>query len=188
MTCILGIDPGQTGAVGFFFLEAGRVTVEDMPIAGDRVNGTLLKNRIWQLRPDVAIIENVASMPKQGVASTFKFGLAYGTAIGVVQGLDIPLHFVTPGRWKKHFRLSSDKEEARRRALELFPHAADELALKKHHGRAEAALIALFGAQTIPNIGSATPETGGGVADGVGGEFAGAVINSSSPRAGASGL
>ena len=38
---------------------------------------------------------------------------------------------------------SSDlKDESRARALELFPAAVDYLRLKKHHGRADALLIA----------------------------------------------
>jgi hypothetical protein len=38
-----------------------------------------------------------------------------------------------------------DKERARQKALELFPGAHALLARKKDHGRAEAALIALYG-------------------------------------------
>jgi crossover junction endodeoxyribonuclease RuvC len=45
--------------------------------------------------------------------------------------------------------LSSDKEAARALALRLFPACAEHFRLKKHHGRAEAALIAKFGAETI---------------------------------------
>ena len=48
-------------------------------------------------------------------------------------------------RWKKYFGLvKTDKEASRQKALELFPAAARFLSLKKHHGRAEAILIAHY--------------------------------------------
>jgi len=50
--------------------------------------------------------------------------------------------------WKKFHQLrGGDKEAARQRALQLFPAAHALLARKKDHGRGEASLIALFGAQ-----------------------------------------
>ena len=67
---------------------------------------------------------------------------------GVVASLAIPTHMVTPGRWKKHFRLDADKEKARALAIRLWP-SSEHFERKKDHGRAEAALIARFGAETI---------------------------------------
>ena len=92
-------------------------------------------------------------MPKQGVSSTFKFGKAYGVVIGVVAALKIPVHFVAPSVWKRHFGLSADKEEARARALQYWPERAELFARKKDHGRAEAALLARYAAERIVNGG-----------------------------------
>src|SRR5690606_25246476 len=94
-------------------------------------------------------IESVGSRPGQGVASTFKFGTAYGVVQGVIGALQIPVEFVSPQRWKKHFRLSGDKEQARAKAQQLFPTCAAAFNLDKHHGRAEAALIARYGFETL---------------------------------------
>ena len=47
---------------------------------------------------------------------------------------------VHPATWKKHFKLTSDKELSRALATRLFP--AAPLHLKKHDGRAEALLLA----------------------------------------------
>lgn len=147
--CILGIDPGASGAIAFYFPDyPDRVSAEDVPVANGEINATILARRIKQFGPSVAVIEQVGAMPKQGVSSTFKFGDAFGLVKGVIGALEIPTHRVTPGRWKKHFRLSSDKEEARALALRLFPACADSFARKKDHGRAEAALIARFFAET----------------------------------------
>jgi hypothetical protein len=88
--CILGIDPGLSGAVAFYFPEApDRVIAEDMPVAAGMVDCATLAARIRQMAPGLAIIERVASMPKQGVSSTFKFGTAYGAVVGVLAALEI---------------------------------------------------------------------------------------------------
>ncbi len=148
--CIYAHDPGTSGAGAFYFTaHRDTVSVEDTPLADGRVDGATLARRIEIMRPDLAIIERVGAMPGQGVSSMFNFGAAYGTVIGVVSALKIPVHFVTPAKWKKHFGLSADKEEARARALQLWPGRAEMFARKKDHGRAEAALLALYAAEVI---------------------------------------
>lgn len=150
MTCIVGIDPGVSGAVAFYFPnDPSRVIAEDIPVAGDNIAGGLFFDLLSRMKPDVAVIELVGAMPGQGVSSMFKFGRAFGTAIGVIQAASIPLHFVTPAKWKRHFNLSADKEAARELALRMFTKTPEHFALKRHHGRAEAALLALYASQVI---------------------------------------
>lgn len=146
--CILGIDPGVSGAIAFYFPDhPGAVAAEDVPTVDGEIDAATLARRIEQMRPDLAIVERVGAMPKQGVASTFKFGAAYGAVLGVIGALKVPSHLVAPTRWKKHFRLSSEKEEARALALRLWPARAELFERKKDHGRAEAALLARYGAE-----------------------------------------
>jgi hypothetical protein len=153
--CILGIDPGISGAIAFYFPGIpSRVCAEDVPVAGGEVSAAGLTDRIRKMRPDVAIIERVNAMPGQGVASTFKFGAAYGTVCGVLAALEIPCHRVSPAVWKKHFRLVADKEAARALALRLFPATAEHFARKIDHGRAEAALIARYGSEVLGLLGN----------------------------------
>jgi hypothetical protein len=148
--CILGIDPGISGAIAFFFPDhPERVACEDVPIAAGNIDAVTLAARIAIMAPDVVIIEQVGAMPGQGVSSMFKFGRAFGTVIGVVGALQLPLHMVAPSRWKSHFRLSADKEMARALALRTFPACGFQFSRKKDHGRAEAALLARYGAETI---------------------------------------
>jgi crossover junction endodeoxyribonuclease RuvC len=152
--CILGVDPGITGAIAFYFPEtSGRVVALDLPIADGEISAPLVADLIRTYAPSLAIIERVSAMPGQGVVSMFNFGRAYGDVRGVIGALSIPVHFATPQKWKRHFRLSSDKEEARALALRLFPSCADHFKRKKDHGRAEAALIARYGAETLHLIG-----------------------------------
>lgn len=147
--CILGIDPGLSGAISFYFPSSpDRIGAEDVPVAGNEIDVGTLAARLRQMAPTIAVIEHVASMPKQGVSSTFKFGMAFGVVRGVVGALGIPVHLVAPTRWKRHFRLAADKEEARALALRLWPTSA-HFSRRKDHGRAEAALLARFGAEVI---------------------------------------
>jgi len=151
MTIIMGVDPGVSGAVAFYFPMVHRLAVDDVPVAGGEINVPELARLIRIHRPTLAVIERVHSMPGQGVSSSFNFGRSYGDVRGAIGALDVPLHFVTPQKWKKYFGLSSDKDECRLRAIRMFPTAAESFRLKKHDGRAEAALIALYGAEVLFN-------------------------------------
>jgi len=149
-TCILGVDPGVSGAIAFYWPEAQhRVIAEDAPTAFGLIDAVTLADRIRQLKPDLAIIESVGAMPGQGVSSTFKFGRAVGTVDGILSTLVIPRRFVTPTVWKRHWRLDKDKEKSRALAIQLFPSCANHFARKKDHNRAEAALIARYGAEVL---------------------------------------
>src|SRR5262245_2840063 len=118
------------------------------PYGRRRVDVDTLVRRVREMQPALAIIERANAMPKQGVASTFKYGVAYGALRTVVALCNIPYRLVTPGKWKTHFHLDADKEKSRALAIQLWP-GCGYFALKKHHGRAEAALIARYGAETI---------------------------------------
>lgn len=89
-------------------------------------------------------IESVHSMPEQGVASSFAFGVGFGMWLGILSALKIPYTLVTPQRWKKTLMdgMGKDKDASRVVAMRLFPSA--DLHLKKHHGRADAILIAEY--------------------------------------------
>jgi hypothetical protein len=147
--CLLGVDPGVSGAIAYFFPDRpDHIVVQDVPVVDGQLDPVTLARRIDQMRPTLAVVERVAAMPKQGVSSTFKFGMAYGMMLGIIATQQIPLHLVTPARWKKAFNLSADKEQARALAIRLWP-GCEDFALKKWHGRAEAALIARYGVQLL---------------------------------------
>jgi hypothetical protein len=85
------------------------------------------------------------AMPRQGASSGFKYGRAVGAIEVVITCCAIPLTIAEPSMCKKfHALRGGDKEAGRQRALQLFPNAHGLLARKKDHGRAEAALIALY--------------------------------------------
>jgi crossover junction endodeoxyribonuclease RuvC len=144
----LGIDPGAAGAVAV--VEGGKlVAVHDMPaieVRGKRrVDGAALAAIVRALAPAAAVVELVGAMPGQGVSSMFAFGKATGIVLGVLAGLGIPVTEVAPVQWKRALRVPADKGGARLRASQLFPTAAAHWQRVKDDGRAEAAMIALYG-------------------------------------------
>ena len=161
--CIMGIDPGVSGAISFYFPEHPHmVSAIDVPVVAGKIDSVSLAVRIAQMNPDLAIIECVGPMPKQGVSSTFNFGVSFGAVLGVVAAMKIPSRLVTPSKWKKHFALSADKEASRALALRLWPGRSELFARKKDHGRAEAALLARYGAETDSTLPDASARGGGG--------------------------
>lgn len=164
---ILGIDPGLNGA--FALLDDGRlVNVDDLPTMGvgakRQLNGGALADALRSRGVGLAVVEQVGSMPGQGIASTFRFGLAVGQILGVLQGLDIPIIRAAPVSWKRSFNLGSDKEHSRATAINLFPAQRGRFARKLDHGRAEAALIALWGHRTRYTTATADRGAGAGAA------------------------
>lgn len=142
--CILAIDPGTSGAYALYWPDFGVISADDVPVVDKNIDAASLAAAFANANPTVAIIERVSAMPKQGVSSTFRFGVAYGLIQGIVGAQQIPVHFVTPQKWKKHFLLSADKEKSRTKALQLWPARAELFKRKKDHGRAEAALLAQY--------------------------------------------
>jgi crossover junction endodeoxyribonuclease RuvC len=157
---ICGIDPGLDGAVAFVLNEQMGLDVSDMPTFSlvrnkknkREVDAVLLADLLDDVRPNHAFVEQVGAMPGQGVSSVFAFGRGYGIVIGVLAALKIPHTFVPSPRWKRTLRVPSSKDGARSRASELMPHAAYNWKLVKHDGRAEAALIALYGYREMRNF------------------------------------
>lgn len=146
---IIGIDPGNTGALAFMKI-SGEVEVVDMPLMANgkkqQVNASELTKIISsRLQPNTrAIVEKVSAMPGQGVSSMFNFGMGYGVIQGVLAALGVPYTLCTPQRWKKAATLiGKDKDNARTLAQQLYPNAP--LGRKKDIGRADAILIARFG-------------------------------------------
>jgi crossover junction endodeoxyribonuclease RuvC len=120
-----------------------------MPVAGKQVDTRNLAELIRSYQSDFALtawLENVHSMPREGVSSAHKFGRCWGAVDGVLGALGIATNLVTPQKWKRDAGLiGRDKDAGRLLALRLFPSLAGELKRKKDHGRADALLIARYG-------------------------------------------
>lgn len=152
---ILGIDVGVTGAVAVFEDDGTPIEVFDLPVMANGKRAARVKSQVnagalaRRLRvfgaPDVAYVEAVAARPGQGVSSMFSLGHSLGTVCAVLATLSIPFLLVQPQAWKTQFGLrKADKDASRTLAIRLCP--TMDLSLKKHHNRAEALLIAAYGA------------------------------------------
>lgn len=146
----IGIDPGLDGAIAA--INDGRgYAVVDMPVITKgtgtvkrEINASALIEILRELAPagySVKVaLERVNAMPGQGVSSVFSLGDSFGCIRACVAACRFELEYVTPVTWKKHFKLTSDKEVCRALAAKMFPQA--DLRFKKHADRAEALLMA----------------------------------------------
>lgn len=146
----MGIDPGLRGAIAVLDENLKLITVFDMPVmrlskSKNQVNAAELSKLIkdFSKNPVTAHLEEVHSMPGQGVSGVFSFGTSYGIVQGILAALGIPVVLVSPVRWKTRAGLrGKEKDMCRTLMQRLYPDA--ELNLKKHIGRADAIAIARF--------------------------------------------
>jgi len=144
---IIGIDPGLDGAI------ASEREVTDMPtltvMRGKKAKRALdiatLARKLKGYYVRHAFIENVHGMPGQGVTSTCSICEQLGAIKGIMHAREIPFTLIEPAAWKKALGVPAGKDGARARASQLLPKLAHNWPLKKHDGRAEAALIAEYG-------------------------------------------
>ena len=124
-----------------------------MPVIGKVLDVRKLLLFLSERRPDYATIEDVHSMPRQGVASSFKFGLVTGIVQGVIAALQIPYALVPPATWTRRMCEGVDgsmepKARSRAAAMRLFPEQSFIVGPRSrvpHDGMIDATLIALYG-------------------------------------------
>lgn len=135
---VLGIDPGTHGGATLLTLNGKLFEY----ILFDKNTPREICDILSEFRQSIAasIIERVHSMPRQGVASTFKFGYQFGQIVGILTGLKIPFEFATPTVWQKAMGCltKGDKNVSKQYAQQLFPD------LKITHGNADSILIAEY--------------------------------------------
>ena len=155
---IIGIDPGLSG--GIAILENNKVKkMFDMPVMSDgkknkrQLNSALLaqliKDNIKDFEDTAMVVEQVNAMPGQGVTSMFNFGQTFGAIKGICAALGLPIFFVRPEKWKKHFELiNSSKDASRTKVIEMYPYIAEKLSKKKDVNKSDAILIARYYSET----------------------------------------
>jgi crossover junction endodeoxyribonuclease RuvC len=149
MNSFVSIDPGLSNAVAILDQHANLLFATEIAPIGEGARKRLplagLVELIEQYHATHAVIEDVGAMPKQGIATAFRFGRATGSFEGVLSALKIPTTFIRPAVWKKPLGIAgATKEGARCLALQRWPSAAHFFPLKKHHNRAEAALLGAY--------------------------------------------
>jgi hypothetical protein len=140
---VMGIDPGVSGAIVCLHRETGEV--DGQVRLSETLHDVAEFVRVRALSIEMAYLERVHSMPRQGVASTFKFGTSYGFCKGVLASLLVPFEEVTPAKWQGYMKCKTggDKRVTRGAAQRLFPHE------KVVHANADAMLIAEYGRRLL---------------------------------------
>ena len=164
---IIGIDPGHKGGIALLNpANPAPLHVFPFPLMGREIDWCQTAKNLqyvysldrppkeadkayFNLRTMVAFVEKNHSMPKQGVASSFKFGMAYGGILAILGAMKIPVRLVTPPAWKKVVLSGTKKDKpaaiayCRRRwpSVSLIP----EGCRKPHDGMADALCIAAYG-------------------------------------------
>ena len=151
---VIGIDPGLSGAIAI--LEGKNIiNLYDMPVMAEgkknkrQLNSSQLVNILTDnINGDeevIVVVEQVNAMPGQGVTSMFNFGQTFGAIKGVCAALKLPIFFVRPSKWKKHFELiNSSKDASRTKVIEMYPTLSSQLAKKRDVNKSDAVLIAKF--------------------------------------------
>ena len=115
----------------------------------------MIKENIFSTDEISVVVEQVNAMPGQGVTSMFNFGQTFGAIKGITATLKIPIFFVRPSKWKKHFELiNSSKDASRTKAIEMYPKLSNQLSKKKDVNKSDAILIARFFSETRLNEGN----------------------------------
>lgn len=159
MKAVLGVDPGLSGALALYdqHRDLHMLEIIDMPTLQITTNGKKRRQidlyalanwmDLHSSQIGKAVIEQVGAMPGQGVSSCFKFGESFGIVKAMVAANVIPMDLVHPRTWKKHFGLTADKDASRLHASRLLPQFSHLWARAIDDGRAEAALLALYGSR-----------------------------------------
>ena len=159
---VIGIDPGLSGAIAI--LEDNKVLqIFDMPVMAEgkknkrQLNSAqlvnIIKENIQGSEEKAVVVEQVNAMPGQGVTSMFNFGQTFGAIKGICAALNLPIFFVRPAKWKKHFELiNSSKDSSRTKAIEMYPSLSNQLSKKKDVNKSDAILIARYYNETRFNF------------------------------------
>ena len=155
---IYGIDPGIAGAIAILDRDE-IIDVIDLPTMSEgkknkkQLNSAHLSqyisSNLKDINKSVVVVEQVNAMPGQGVTSMFNFGQTFGAIKGISATLKLPIFFVRPSKWKKHFELiNSSKDASRTKVIEMYPSFAEKLSKKKDVNKSDAILIARFFSET----------------------------------------
>ena len=143
---ILGVDPGASGGLAIVNSKTLKlVRGIRMPTYKIRGKSIVSPGGVYAfgdgVKIEVAVIEMVHAMPKQGVSSSFSFGRSTGAVEAIAHLMASRIEWVPPRAWKQHFKLSSSKQESIDAAQAMFGEGW-VWHKKADDGIAEAALIA----------------------------------------------
>lgn len=138
---IAGID---TGLSGYVAIRDSGMVIYKVPLIGDTLNCKELQDILIRHKVAHCFLEKAHSMPKQGIASTFKFGYVYGLLEATCK-LTTKLEIVHSKTWKNLILkgTAKDKDAAVAFVNSLYPEITFKY--KYEHNKADAICIAEYG-------------------------------------------
>lgn len=120
MSIYIGLDPGKKGAMaimGYSNTTGERYMMKIIPFDPQEYIKTLK-----QFNGATVCIEQVHSLPREGVKSVWSFGQTYGWLLGVLDSVGLSYQTVPPNLWKKDFSLlRTEKKQSIEVCKRLFP-------------------------------------------------------------------
>ena len=120
MSIYIGLDPGKKGAMaimGYSNTTGERYMMKIIPFDPQEYIKTLK-----QFNGATVCIEQVHSLPHEGVKSVWSFGQTYGWLLGVLDAVGLSYQTVPPNLWKKDFSLlRAEKKQSIEVCKRLFP-------------------------------------------------------------------
>lgn len=120
MSLYIGLDPGKKGAMaimGYSNTTGERYMMKIIPFDPQEYIKTLK-----QFKGATVCIEQVHSLPREGVKSVWSFGQTYGWLLGVLDAVGLSYQTVPPNLWKKDFSLlRAEKKQSIEVCKRLFP-------------------------------------------------------------------
>jgi len=174
MPMFIGCDPGFKGALALLGEDGTLISVVDMPIQHVKGKNQLVfdshgrpverarqttvldPHAIFSLmsgwyemaNSEIFYIgEKVWARPDEGRSSVSKLMEGFGLVQGMAYGLQMKVVLVAPQTWKAAMGVTADKNTSLAKAREVFPDMQPYFRRKMDDGRAEAALIGLWGYQ-----------------------------------------
>ena len=155
---VVGIDPGVSGALAIIEGEGNTWAVRsvyDLPVVQERTSAGKMRRHIDPvalyalldgLGPvDRIVVERLNAPPGISGVAAYSLGATAATISTVLALLGLGVKLVSSSVWKRAMEVPKDKEAARQFATERFG-TTEYWRRKLDHNRAEAALIALYGA------------------------------------------
>jgi crossover junction endodeoxyribonuclease RuvC len=154
----IGIDVGVTGAIASIDVR-GTVSIFDIPVNVQATQAmvkrtvdprgvmSILRTIVGADEVALVMMERIHTMP--GSRNSPQSGGSLMHSLGVIEAVlaiaRMPCVKVSPAKWKRDMGLmGAGKDASRELAIALYPSAAHELRLKKHHNRADALLLAEY--------------------------------------------
>lgn len=135
----VGIDPGKSGAIAVISAAGCVRSVLTLKDASNREIIDFLGESLTTNQA-AAALERVHAMPRQGVSSTFKFGVSFGALSMALDALGIRYDLVSPQMWQSRLgcRSKGDKNVTKHAAQRRFPD------VRVTHAVADALLLAEY--------------------------------------------